>query len=106
MIKKIFSVSLIVFITSCMTYPKELPPDSKEMWTRKNTSEADINNEINKCGFYKVIESEDFVYDDMAKVHICMIKKGFFYKPGIAHFCSEFGYLPSCEEAYKNGILW
>ena len=96
---------MILLTASCASYRKSPSPKSKEIWIKENLKDEELDLALSECGYNTVLDAKKFSYNEMAKVHICMIEKGFYYKPKLEHFCTDYYYLPACESAYSKNIL-
>ncbi|MFO1257379.1 MAG: hypothetical protein U1E78_03030 [Gammaproteobacteria bacterium] len=89
-------------ITGCAK-PFQPPPYPYEYWYKKGVSVEEVQQAMKECE-YSIYESiERFTeYNEMAKKHICMMKKGFKYNGEYGTYCHQYPNLPACVEAREE----
>ena len=70
------------------------------MWSRANTTAEEKKQVMLECGYPNTRGAGELPYNEIAEIHLCMLKKGF--KKKEPTFCDSFPELPACIEAAKN----
>lgn len=95
------SIVLIFFLSfiGCAK-PFQPPPYPYEYWYKKGSRIEEIQDAMLKCD-YPIYYSppRNSEWNEMAKRHICMEKKGFTYKGEYGTYCTRHPNLPACIEA-------
>lgn len=94
----------IFFVLGCAK-PFQPPPYPYQYWYKNGVSVAEVQQAMKECQ-YEIYFSPPRNTDpnEMAKKHICMVKKGFKYKSEYGTYCERDPNLPACVEARNAAV--
>ena len=57
------------------------------------------------CGYPNESEVLHKKPEEIAEIHMCMVRYGYFYKTLDGHYCADNYHLPACIEAREQGYI-
>ena len=99
---KSYLTLLIFFINGCV-----INNDGEEFykWNKLNASTKDLIIAMKHCGYPNEREIGDKNPEEIAEIHMCMVRYGYFYKTLNGHYCADNYHLPACIEAREQGYI-
>ena len=103
LMKAIALINLILIVSCNIDKP---PPEVSKFWVKKDTTYKEKAQVMAECGYPDIDGAlgKGLSTNEIAEIHICMIKKGFKIK-GNDHYCITYPHLPACEKARKDNII-
>ena len=99
---KIFSLIVLLFLYGCTLY------GNLEEYQKWHKSGIDTRLQIRTmkyCGYPNEREIGDKKPEEIAEIHMCMVRYGYFYKTLNGHYCADNYHLPACIEAREQGYI-
>ena len=102
---KAMMVINLIFIFSCNI--DKPPPEVSKYWIKKDVTPREKSRIMMGCGYPDTGGALGYGLstNEIAEIHICMIKNGFKYSSSNGHFCKNYPHLPACEKARKENVI-
>ena len=99
--KKLWIIVLSLLVSNCaITEESDI-----HNWKKSHISLEQLEKAMKYCGYNDRYELSDKSPDEIAAIHMCMVKHGYDYIDIDGHYCKKNHSLTSCLKAKKQGII-